>query len=95
MGKTKTPANDVGKQIQKRRKELGLTQEAFAARCQLHGFDISRGTISQIEARLRGVRDRELRLLAAILEVSTDSLFSHGTKAAKAKAKPKAGTNRK
>jgi transcriptional regulator with XRE-family HTH domain len=89
MGKTKTPANDVGKQIQKRRKQLGLTQEAFAAQCQLHGFDISRGTISQIEARLRGVRDRELKLLAEILEVSTDSLFLQAAKGARAKAKSK------
>jgi transcriptional regulator with XRE-family HTH domain len=94
MAKTKTPANDVGKKIQKRRKELGLTQEAFAARCQLHGFDISRGTISQIEARLRGVRDRELKLLAEILQVSTDSLFP-GSKVGNTKGKYKVKATRK
>ena len=87
MAKTKTPANVVGGQIQKRRKALGLTQEAFAARCQLHGFDISRGTISQIEARLRGVRDHELRLLASVLEVSIDSLFSNDGKTHNVKRK--------
>jgi transcriptional regulator with XRE-family HTH domain len=75
MAKTKTPANVVGKQIQKRRNELGLTQEQFAARCQLHGFDVSRGTISQIEAHLRCVRDRELELLADALGVSINDLF--------------------
>ena len=78
MGKTKTPANVVGTQIQKRRKELGLTQEAFAARCQLHGFDVSRGTISQIEACLRGVRDHELKTLAEVLGISIESLFQSG-----------------
>ena len=87
MAKTKTPANVVGKQIQKRRKQLGLTQEDFAARCQLYGFDISRGTLSQIEARLRGVRDRELKLLAEILGVSTDSLFPHVINVAGSKGK--------
>jgi transcriptional regulator with XRE-family HTH domain len=75
MAKTKTPANIVGKQIQKRRHELGLTQEEFAAWCQLHGFDVSRGTISQIEALLRCVRDRELLLIADALGVSIGDLF--------------------
>jgi transcriptional regulator with XRE-family HTH domain len=80
MGITKKPANDVGSQVRERRKMLGLTQEEFAARCQLHGLDMSRATISQIEARLRAVRDRELKLLAEILGVSTDSLFSESEK---------------
>ena len=75
MAKTKTPANVVGKQIQKWRNKLGLTQEQFAARCQLHGFDVSRGTISQIEAHLRCVRDAELELLADALGVVVGDLF--------------------
>jgi transcriptional regulator with XRE-family HTH domain len=75
MARTKKPANIVGPQIRKRRYELGLTQEQLAAKCQLGGLDISRGTISQIEAQLRCVKDDELLRLAAILEVSTDSLF--------------------
>ncbi len=75
MARTRTPANIVGKAIQKRRYELNLTQEEFAARCQLHGLDISRGTLSQIEAQVRCVKDAELFLLAAALKVSTDSLF--------------------
>jgi transcriptional regulator with XRE-family HTH domain len=64
MARTKTPANIVGPQIRKRRNQLGLTQEALAAQCQLHGLDISRGTLSQIEARLRCVTDDELLALA-------------------------------
>jgi transcriptional regulator with XRE-family HTH domain len=75
MARTKTPANIVGPQIRKRRNQLGLTQEQFAARCQLNGLDISRGTLSQIEAQLRCVTDDELLPLARALEVSTDSLF--------------------
>jgi len=75
MARTKTPANLVGPQIRKRRYELGLTQEQLATRCQLHGLDISRGTLSQIEAQLRCVTDDELLALARVLNVSTDSLF--------------------
>jgi len=75
MARTKKPANLVGPQIRARRNNLGLTQEEFAARCQLTGLDISRGTLSQIEARLRCVTDDELLALSRVLKVSTDSLF--------------------
>jgi transcriptional regulator with XRE-family HTH domain len=75
MGRTKTPANIVGPQIRKRRNDLELTQEELATRCQLHGLDISRGTLSQIEAQLRCVTDDELLALARVLKVTTDSLF--------------------
>lgn len=44
-------------------------------KCQLDGLDISRGTLSQIEARLRRVKDDELLALAKVLKVSTDCLF--------------------
>jgi transcriptional regulator with XRE-family HTH domain len=57
-----------------------LTQEELAARCQLHGLDISRGTLSQIEARLRRVTDSELFQLSVVLKVSTDDLFPSETR---------------
>jgi len=75
MARTKTPANVVGPQVRKLRNILDLTQEELAARCQLHGLDISRGTLSQIEARLRRVADSELFRLSVVLKVSTDDLF--------------------
>ena len=75
MARTKKPANVVGPQVRKRRNEIGLTQEAFAAQCQLAGFDVSRGTLSQIEAQVRCVTDDELLALAQVLKVTTDSLF--------------------
>jgi transcriptional regulator with XRE-family HTH domain len=75
MAQTKKPANVVGPQVRKLRNKLQLTQEQFAARCQLGGLDISRGTLSQIEATLRSVRDNELFLLASILRVRTDDLY--------------------
>lgn len=75
MARTKTPANLVGPQVRERRQQLGLTQEELTVQCQLNGLDISRGTLSQIEARLRCVTDDELLALAKVLKVSTDSLF--------------------
>ena len=75
MARTKTPANVVGPQVRKLRNKLDLTQDELAVRCQLHGLDISRGTLSQIEARLRCVTDVELFRLSAVLKVSTDELF--------------------
>jgi transcriptional regulator with XRE-family HTH domain len=74
--KPKRKANVVGPQVQKRRYELELTQEQFAAKCQLQGFDISRATLSQIEARLRCVKDYELLQLAHALNSSIESLFT-------------------
>jgi len=78
MARTKTPANIVGPQVRKRRSELDLTQEELAAQCQLNGWDISRGTVSQIEARLRCVTDDELFALARVLKVSNSLAGSHG-----------------
>ena len=75
MAKTKTPANAVGPQIKKLRNKLDLTQEELAVQCQLNGLDISRGALSQIEARLRCVVDTELLILARVLRVKTDDLY--------------------
>jgi transcriptional regulator with XRE-family HTH domain len=75
MARTRKPANLIGPEIRKRRYRLGLTQEEFATRCQLHGLDISRGTLSQIEAQIRCVKDGELLAFARVLKTTTDSLF--------------------
>jgi transcriptional regulator with XRE-family HTH domain len=70
MARKKKPANIVGPQLRRLRQRAGLTQEELAARCQLTGLDISRGTLSQIEAQLRRVIDEEVVLLANTLKVS-------------------------
>ena len=75
MPRKKYPANVVGPQIREARGKLGMTQEQFAARCQLAGLDISRSTLGQVEARLRYVSDEELIVLASLLGVSADHLY--------------------
>ena len=67
--------NPEGNRLAMLTTKLGLTQEEFAAKCQVHGLNISRGTVSQIEAQLRCVKDMELSILASVLDVSTDSLY--------------------
>ena len=54
---------------------MGLTQEMFAARCTLQGFDLSRATLSKIEAQLRCVTDGELVVLAEALKVEVPALL--------------------
>jgi DNA-binding XRE family transcriptional regulator len=56
--------NCVGHNIRKIRKDRGITQEVFAGHCQLLGWDLTRSTLSKIEAGLRCVTDYEIVLLA-------------------------------
>jgi transcriptional regulator with XRE-family HTH domain len=67
--------NIVGDQIRKLRYERGLTQDELAARCQVDGLELSRATLSKIEAGLRCVADAELPLLAKSLKVDLIELF--------------------
>jgi transcriptional regulator with XRE-family HTH domain len=67
--------NIVGPQVRKLRDQQGMTQESLAARCGVLGWDLSRGTLSKIEAQLRCVTDAEVRVLADALKVSLDDLY--------------------
>lgn len=67
--------NVVGEKIRVIRNNKGWSQEDFAAKCQLIGWDIDRGTVSKIEAGLRRVTDAELYMLALTLKVSIKDLF--------------------
>jgi transcriptional regulator with XRE-family HTH domain len=75
MPRKQFPANVIGPQVRKARKKLGLTQDAFAAYCQLADLDFSRSTLGQIEARLRYVSDEELIVLESLLGVTADNLY--------------------
>ncbi|MUK93137.1 helix-turn-helix domain-containing protein [Aliivibrio fischeri] len=70
-----TKANIVGAQIRAIRKEKKLTQEQLAAKCNLEGFDISRGTLAKIEAGVRQIIDIEIVLISKALDVDISKLF--------------------
>ena len=57
----------VGPQVRRLRSAARLTQEEFAARCFVLGFEISGGSVSHIETGVRGVSDLEMVLLARAL----------------------------
>ena len=70
------PENIIGARIRVLRKQRGLTQEQLAARCGVHGWDISRGTLAKIEAGIRCLSDKEIWALATALNVKVDELFA-------------------
>ena len=67
--------NIVGPQVRKLRYQQGLKQADLAARCGVLGWDLSRGTLSKIEAQLRCVTDSELEILAKALKVEIVALY--------------------
>ncbi len=67
--------NLSGPNVRKFRDQLGLSQEEFAAKCQLAGWDIGRGVIAKIETGTRCVDDIELVRLARILGVKIGDLI--------------------
>jgi transcriptional regulator with XRE-family HTH domain len=69
------PQNIVGPQVRKLRYQQEMTQGMFAARCSILGWDLSRGTLSKIEAQLRCVTDAELVILARALKVEPTALL--------------------
>ena len=72
---TDAPRNVIGLQVRRLRRQQRLTQPALAARCQVLGYDLSRESLSKIEARLRSVSDAEILMLAEALKVPYTLLF--------------------
>jgi transcriptional regulator with XRE-family HTH domain len=67
--------NVVGPFVRRLRLRAGLSQPAFAAKCQMAGWDISRDIVARIEGGVRCVEDREILKLAEVLECSVQNLF--------------------
>ena len=66
----------IGENLQRLRKNVGLSQEDAVAQLQLAGLDISRETLSQIERGRYNVRVSVLRALKEIYKVdSYDEFF--------------------
>jgi transcriptional regulator with XRE-family HTH domain len=71
----KKQRNLVGRQLQKVRLEMGISQTELAAICQRKGWNITRYTIAKVESRSRRVADFELQLLAESLKIPVSALF--------------------
>jgi len=67
--------NVIGPQIKRLREQSHMTQEELTARCNLIGWNISRGTLAKIESQVRRVTDSEVELIAKALKVEISELY--------------------
>ena len=67
--------NIIGAQVRKLREQKGWTQDQFAVKLQLAGWDTSQDSVSRLENQGRRVPDLELFVLADVLDAKLDDLF--------------------
>ena len=68
-------ANMVGRNIEILRKEKGIKQKDFIARMQVLGCDINPTSYSKLEGQLRNATDKEIYVIAKILDIKMEELF--------------------
>ena len=68
--------NIVGKNIERIRREKGIKQKDFISKMQVMGCDINPTSYSKLEGQIRIATDKEIYVIAKILNVTVDSLFS-------------------
>ena len=67
--------NIVGRRVEFLRKERGISQKDFISRMQTMGCDINPTSYSKLEGQVRIATDKEIFVIAQILDVSVDDLF--------------------
>lgn len=67
--------NIVGKNIEALRTKKGIKQKDFISKMQTLGVDINPTSYSKLEGQHRIATDKELYVIAKILEVNIDKLF--------------------
>lgn len=68
--------NLIGPSIREIRKSMNLSQKDLVARCNLLGWDISRGTLAKVESRTRKISDEEVLYFSTALNVEVGELFN-------------------
>ena len=68
-------ANMVGRNIERLRKERGIRQKDFIARIQVMGCDMNPTSYSKLEGQVRSATDREIYVIAKLLNVRMEDLF--------------------
>lgn len=69
--------NLVGRNIEQLRKERGIKQKDFIAQIQIMGCDMNPTSYSKLEGQIRSATDKEIFVIAKILEVSIEKLFEN------------------
>ena len=67
--------NMVGRNIELLRKRKNISQKDFISKIQVMGIDINPTSYSKLEGQLRLATDKEIYVIAKILEVPVDELF--------------------
>ncbi len=67
--------NLIGPNIRAIRIKKNLSQKDLVARCNLIGWDISRGTLAKIESQTRRITDFDVDRLAKALKMDIQELF--------------------
>ena len=70
-------ANMVGKNIEFLRKQRGIKQKDFSAKIQVMGCDMNPTSYSKLEGQIRAANDHEIYVIAKILCVPIESLFTN------------------
>ena len=91
----KTPLNVIGTKLRHLREQQGLTQDQLAAKCQVLGLDITRGTLAKIESEIRAVFDHEIPFIAQALNTGIESLYPKKPKALPRRFRNPSGTTKK
>jgi transcriptional regulator with XRE-family HTH domain len=68
----------VGPMVREFRIRAGLTQKELAARCQERGLELTRGTLANIESKVRFTTACELFILARVLKTPMENFFPAG-----------------
>ncbi len=68
--------NVVGATIERLRREKGIKQKEFVAQMQVMGVDINPTSYSKLEGQRRNAGDIELYVIAKLLGVPMEALFS-------------------
>ena len=77
INKTADGRNNLsGLKIAALRRQRSLSQRELADQLQLNGLDVDKNAIQRIEAGKRFVTDIELKQIAALFGVTTDSLLT-------------------
>ena len=69
--------NLVGKNIERLRKEKGFKQKDFIAKIQVMGCDMNPTSYSKLEGQIRSATDKEIYVIAKILDVAIEDLFNN------------------
>jgi len=70
-------ANIIGKTVERLRKERGISQKDFISKMQVMGCDMNPTSYSKLEGQVRIATDKEIYVIAKILNVSLEELFQN------------------